>query len=250
MTLQQQTRQEIADSLQRVREEIHAGFAETAKPYRISDLIPKSWDSSHEKGQFRNFMAELHVWMQARSDQGGPFNTGCRLHRGRLQNTRNRCVPDLAQDDNKFNKCRVQRGFEAWHMIVRRYDQRNTPDRSSACAALISNISERDRAKDVEQFDDTLRNFINKTNKYEGRFGKIRNGDKTLAVKRLRPESLLNCRFRGTALAYEELLIALENSISDKVTTHSVSKVKKIDTSEPMEIGMALQMALGGSDDT
>ena len=46
-------------------------------------------------------------------------------------------------------------------MIVRRYDQRNTPDRSSAYAALISNISERDRAKDVEQFDDTLRNFIN-----------------------------------------------------------------------------------------
>ena len=171
--------------------------------------------------------------------QGGAFNTGCRLHRGRLQNTRNRCVPDLAQDDNKFNKCRVQRGFEAWHMIVRRYDQRNTPDRSSAYAALISNISERDRAKDVEQFDDTLRNFINETNKYEGRFWKIRNEDKTLAVKRLMPESLLNCRFRGTTLAYEELLIALENSIMDKVTTLSVPKVQKIDTSKPMEIGMA-----------
>ena len=37
-------------------------------------------------------------------------------------------------------------------MIVRRYDQRNTSDRSSAYAALISNITERDRAKDVEQF--------------------------------------------------------------------------------------------------
>ena len=65
----------MADSLQRVREEMHspingtldaissipssiqrlsAGPAETAKPYRISDLIPKSWDGSHEKGQFRN----------------------------------------------------------------------------------------------------------------------------------------------------------------------------------------------------
>ena len=40
-------------------------------------------------------------------------------------------------------------------------------------------------------------------------------------------------------LPYEELLIALENIIIDKVTTHSVSKVKKIDTSAPMEIGMA-----------
>ena len=78
-----------------------------------------------------------------------------------------------------------QRGFEAWHLIVRRYDQRNTSDRSSACAALISNISERDRAKDVEQFDDILRDSINETKKYEGRFGKIRDEEKTLAVKGL-----------------------------------------------------------------
>ena len=54
-------------------------------------------------------------------------------------------------------------GFEARHIIVRRHDQRNTSDRSSAYAALISNISERDRATDVQQFDDILRNFINET---------------------------------------------------------------------------------------
>ena len=52
------------------------------------------------------------------------------------------------------------------------------------------------------------------------------------------PESSLNCRFRGTTLPYEELLIALENITIDKVTAHSVSKVEKIDTSAPMEIGM------------
>ena len=124
----------MADSLQRVREEMHtaingrldaississtmqrisAGPAETAKPYRISDLIPKSWDGSHDKGQFRNFMAEPHLWMQAWSDQGERIlvrvegvdkverSTGCRLHGSRLQNIRNRSVPDLAQDDNK-----------------------------------------------------------------------------------------------------------------------------------------------------
>ena len=84
------------------------------------------------------------------------------------------------------------------------------------------------------QFDDILRNFINETNKYEGRFGKIRDDEKTLAVKRLVPESLLNYRFRGTTLPHEELLIALENIIVDKVTSHSISN-----TSAPMEIGMA-----------
>ena len=70
-------------------------------------------------------------------------------------------------------------------MIVRRYDQRSTSDRSSAYAALISNISERDRAEDVEQFDDILRNFIDETNKYEGRFGKLRDEEKVLAVKKV-----------------------------------------------------------------
>ena len=48
-------------------------------------------------------------------------------------------------------------------------------------------------------------------------------------------ESLLNYRFRGTT--FEELLVALDNIIIDKAATHSASKVKKIDTSAPMEIG-------------
>ena len=78
-----------------------------------------------------------------------------------------------------------QRGFEAWHLIVRRYDQRNTSDRSSTYAALIGNISERDRAKDVEQFDDIFGNFINETNKYQGRFGKIRDEETTLGSEKV-----------------------------------------------------------------
>ena len=36
----------------------------------LADLIPKSWDGSHDNGQFRNFMAEPHLWVQAWSDQG------------------------------------------------------------------------------------------------------------------------------------------------------------------------------------
>ena len=85
-------------------------------------------------------------------------------------------------------------------MIGRRYDQRTTSDRSSACAALISNISQRDRAKDVEQFDDVLRNFISETNKYEGRFGKIRDEEKTLSVKKLMPTTSCPPRWKTLSL--------------------------------------------------
>ena len=80
---------------------------------------------------------------------------------------------------------------------MRRYDQSNTSDKNSAYAALISNISEKDRARDVEQFDDILRTFTNEMNKFEGRFVKIRD-EEMLAVKKLMPESLLNYRFRGS----------------------------------------------------
>ena len=49
---------------------LSAGLAETAKPSKISDLIPKSWDGSHDKGQFGNLIVELRLRMQAWSDQG------------------------------------------------------------------------------------------------------------------------------------------------------------------------------------
>ena len=41
-----------------------------SKPYRISDLIPRSWEGNNEKGEFRSFMSDLHLWMQAWSNQG------------------------------------------------------------------------------------------------------------------------------------------------------------------------------------
>ena len=41
-------------------------------------------------------------------------------------------------------------------------------DENSAYPALIRNISDRDRGKDVEQFDDILRTFVNETIKFEG----------------------------------------------------------------------------------
>ena len=50
-------------------------------------------------------------------------------------------------------------------------------------AALISNISEKDRAKDVEQFDDILRTFVKDTNRFENKFGMIRDEEKMLQSK-------------------------------------------------------------------
>ena len=110
---------------------------------------------------------------------------------------------------------------------------------NSAYAALISNISEKDRARDVEQFDDILRTFTNEMNKFESRFGKIKDEEKMLAVKKLMPESLLNYRFRGTTMSHSEFIIALENISVDKVSTVPSSKSRRNDTSAPMKIGMA-----------
>ena len=138
------------------------------------------------------FMAELHLWMQAWSEKGerilvrvesvdkverSTLAVNCteadiRTFETALFQIMHRTTTN--EPLRMVQQVQGQRGSEAWHMIFRRYDQRNTSDRSSAYAALTSNISERDRAKDVEQFDDILRNFINETNKYEGRFGKIR----------------------------------------------------------------------------
>ena len=221
---QQQLRQEMTDVIQQLRTEMNETVngrmdmlnsintalqnvstkTTDSKPYRVSDLIPRNWEGSNEKGKFRSFMSDLHLWMQAWSDQGerilARVESVDKVDRATL------AVDYTEADFRTFETALYQvlhrttaseplkmiqqveghRGFEAWLLIVRRYDQRNTSDRSSAYAALISNITERDRAKDVEQFDDILRT------KFENRFGKIRDEEKVLAVKKLMPESLLN----------------------------------------------------------
>ena len=87
---QQQSRQEMTDVIQQLRTEMNEtvngrmdmlNSINTAlqnvstkttdfKPYRISDLIPRNWEGSNEKGEFRSFMSDLNLWMQAWSDQG------------------------------------------------------------------------------------------------------------------------------------------------------------------------------------
>ena len=165
LTLQPQLRQEMADCLQRVREEMHTaimgrlhaississamqrlstGSAETAKPYRISDLIPKSWDGGHENGQLRNFVAELRLWMQAWSDRGERIlvrvDSVDMVERSTLVvdcteadfRTLETALYQVLQRTTTNEPLRMvqqvqgPRGFEAWHLIVRRYDQRGT----------------------------------------------------------------------------------------------------------------------------
>ena len=91
----------------------------------------------------------------------------------------------------------------------------------------------------MKQFNDVLRTLINDTNRFENRFGMIRDEEGMLAVGYLMPESLLNYRFRGTTMSYSELLIAVENIIVDKDVTVPTARNKKVDTSGPMEIGLA-----------
>ena len=41
-----------------------------AKPCRIRDLTPRNGRGSNVKGHFRYFMSDLHLWVQAWSDEG------------------------------------------------------------------------------------------------------------------------------------------------------------------------------------
>ena len=86
----------------------------------------------------------------------------------------------------------------------------------------------------LSQLNDILRTFVNETNTTENRFGKIREKENMLAVKKLTPENLWNFRFRGTTVSYEELLVALENIIIDKVSTVPPTRNRKNDTSAPV----------------
>ena len=72
----QQLRQEVADVIQHLRAEVNEAISgrvdmmniistalqnvsakpTDSKPYRISDLLPRNWEGSNEKGEFRSFI--------------------------------------------------------------------------------------------------------------------------------------------------------------------------------------------------
>ena len=69
-------------------------------------------------------------------------------------------------------------------------------------------------------------------------FGRIRDEEETLPVKKLMPESSPNYRFRGTTLTCW-LITALENIIHDTVMIAPVLKPTKPESSSPTDVGMA-----------
>ena len=73
-------RMDMLNSINTALQNVSARPAES-KPYRISDLIPRNWEGSNEKGEFRSFMSDLHLWMQAWSDQGEQNACQGREHR-------------------------------------------------------------------------------------------------------------------------------------------------------------------------
>ena len=202
----QQVRQVMTDVIQHVRSELdetvndrshvlngivtalqRVTTSPASKPHRTSDFIPRNWDGSNDKGELRHFVSDLHLWMQARSNEGetmlvsvessdtyddSTLSVDCSqehfgINEGSLYQVLHRTTSN--EPLRIVQQTKGQRGFEAWRAILRRYDQRNMSDKKSAHAALTSNISERGRAKDLEQFDDILRTFMNVTNKYENK---------------------------------------------------------------------------------
>ena len=62
-------RMDMLNSINTALQNVSARPAEN-KPYRIGDLVPRNWEGNNEMGEFRSFMSDMHLWMQAWSNQG------------------------------------------------------------------------------------------------------------------------------------------------------------------------------------
>ena len=122
-----------------------AGSGAPAKPYRISDPIPRNWEDSNEMREFRHFMSDLHFWMQAWSDEGetmlvsigssdkldiNTLSVDCteeefRTIEASLYQVLHRTTTNEPRRTRTVQQTKGQKGFEAWRGIVSRCDQRN-----------------------------------------------------------------------------------------------------------------------------
>ena len=206
---QQQLRQEMTDVIQQVREEVghveqhNEALQNVSKLCRISDVFPRNWEGSREK-ESSGALCQTYTCgckngqMQKWSDEGEKMLVRVQsidkfdnnviafdCPDDKFRSIEDRCTRFCTErhPTNHWEQCSKQ--DETWHAVVRRHGQRDMSDNNSAYAALISNITEKDRAKDVEQFDDILSTFTNEMNKFECRFGKISDEEKMLTVKKL-----------------------------------------------------------------
>ena len=86
-----------------------------------------------------------------------------------------------------------QKCFGSWRRIVRRYDKRNLSDETTANAALISKISDRNRARDAEDCDDVHGNG-KKGGQCEAKSGK--DNDRTCLILLQKQDMLQRCTRR------------------------------------------------------
>ena len=155
-TFQQQLRREMTDVIQQLRAEVNESIngrmdmlssinaALQNVPYRISDFMPRNCECSNEKGEFGSFMSDLHLWMQEWSNQGERMlvsvessdkfdNDTIAFYRSNeeFRSTEASLCQVLHMTTSNeplrlVQQTRGQKGFEAWHALVRRYDQRRT----------------------------------------------------------------------------------------------------------------------------
>ena len=137
-------RMDMLNSINTALKNVSARPAEN-KPFRISDLITRNWEGNNEKGEFRSFLSDLHLWVQAWSNQGEKMLA---IVEGSDKLDNNAIAFDCPDDEFRsplriVQQTRGQRGFEAWHAIVRRYDQRNMSDRKiSICSVNQQRLRE------------------------------------------------------------------------------------------------------------
>ena len=146
------SRVDMLSSINTARQNVAAKPVDS-KPYRISDIIPRRWEGN-EKGEHRSFMSDLHLWMQAWSNQGEMILTSVervdkfdssaiavdcpepefRLIDESLYHVLHRTTANVPL--RVVQQTRGQEGFEAWHAIVRRYDQRNMSNKKISICSI------------------------------------------------------------------------------------------------------------------
>ena len=140
-------RMDMLNSINTALQNVSARPAEN-KPYRISDLIPRNWEGNNEKGEFKFFMSDLHLWVQASSNPREKMlaivesvdkldhNTiafDCSDYEFRsIEESLYQVLHRTTSNESLriVQQTRGQRGFETCHAIVRRNDQKNMSDKN------------------------------------------------------------------------------------------------------------------------
>ena len=118
------------------------------KPYWSSDLIPRKGEGSNDKGEFRHFMSDLHLWVQAWSNEGQTRlvsversdkyddNTmsvdGSQEHVRTIEASLYQVLHRTTANEplRLVQQTEGNEVFESCHSIVRRYDQVNMSEKT------------------------------------------------------------------------------------------------------------------------